>query len=217
MMRLLLYIHQLLFIPHVMLFFNHKNKQIIIEDLYCIEPKSHSTFKIANDLTKTLAQNKYFRTLFYFRTRGVFSNVLRVFYPRDNRFTIDINTKIDGGVVLAHPYSTIINAEKIGKNLYINQLVTIGEKDGTKHTQPVYGKDKQDALSRLINTERTVKVEKKLENNTGLIFMTWLAVMGAPAIFFGAQDTPWYLAYTFGGIMLLVTVTLLWYNYINKK
>tara|TARA_R110002050_G_scaffold74791_7_gene160456 strand:+ start:1852 stop:2421 length:570 start_codon:yes stop_codon:yes gene_type:complete len=135
-MRLLLYIHQLLFIPHVMLFFNHKNKQIIIEDLYCIEPKSHSTFKIANDLTKTLAQNKYFRTLFYFRTRGVFSNVLRVFYPRDNRFTIDINTKIDGGVVLAHPYSTIINAEKIGKNLYINQLVTIGEKDGRK---PIIG------------------------------------------------------------------------------
>jgi hypothetical protein len=100
---------------------------------------------------------------------------------------------------------------------YLKYMVTIGEKDGTKHTQPVYGKDMQDALSRLINTERTVKVEKKLENNTGLIFMTWLAVMGAPAIFFGAQDTPWYLAYTFGGIMLLVTVTLLWYNYINKK
>jgi hypothetical protein len=31
---------------------------------------------------------------------------------------------------------------------YLKYLVTIGEKDGTKHTQPVYGKDMQDALSR---------------------------------------------------------------------
>ena len=29
---------------------------------------------------------------------------------------------------------------------YLKYMVTIGEKDGTKHTQPVYGKDMQDAL-----------------------------------------------------------------------
>ena len=100
---------------------------------------------------------------------------------------------------------------------YLKYMVTIGEKDGTKHTQPVYGKDMQDALSRLINIERTVKVERKLETNTGLIFLTWLVVMGTPAILSESNNTPWMLAYTFGGIMLLVTVTLLWYNYINKK
>jgi len=99
---------------------------------------------------------------------------------------------------------------------YLKYMVTIGEKDGTKHIQPVYGKDMQDALSRLINRERTVKIERKLETNTGLIFLAWLLVMGTPAIFFGAQDTPWYLAYTFGGIILLMTITVLWYNYIKK-
>ena len=31
-------------------------------------------------------------------------------------------------------------------------------------SEVAYGKDMQDALSRLINTERTVKVEKKIEN-----------------------------------------------------
>ena len=33
---------------------------------------------------------------------------------------------------MAHPYSTILNAEKIGKNVYVNHLVTVGEKDGKK-------------------------------------------------------------------------------------
>ena len=45
---------------------------------------------------------------------------------------------------------------------YFKYNVTIREKDGTVHTEPCYGKDMQDALSRLINTERTIKVEKKL-------------------------------------------------------
>lgn len=95
-------------------------------------------------------------------------------------------------------------------------MVTIGEKDGTKHTQPVYGKDMQDALSRLINIERTVKVERKLETNTGLIFLVWLVLMGAPALFLGTQNTPWFLVYTMGSIVLLMLVATVWYNYITK-
>ena len=99
---------------------------------------------------------------------------------------------------------------------YLKYMVTIGEKDGTKHNQPVYGKDMQDALSRLINRERTFKVERKLETNTGLIFLSWLVLMGAPAIFFGAQNTPWYLAATFGSIILIMIVATCWDNYFNR-
>ena len=99
---------------------------------------------------------------------------------------------------------------------YCKYLVTIAELDGTIHKQPVYGKDMQDALSRLINTERTVKVERKLETNTGLIFLAWLMVMGIPAIFFGASNTPWMLVYTFSTIIVLMIVATLWYNYIRK-
>jgi len=99
---------------------------------------------------------------------------------------------------------------------YLKYMVTIGEKDGTKHTQPAYGKDMQDALSRLINKERTIKVERKLENNTGLIFLSWLIVMGTPAIFFGGQNTPWMLVYTMGTIILVMVLAAIWYNYIKK-
>tara|TARA_R110002050_G_scaffold163375_2_gene293348 strand:- start:3952 stop:4338 length:387 start_codon:yes stop_codon:yes gene_type:complete len=99
---------------------------------------------------------------------------------------------------------------------YCKYMITVAELDGTVHKQPAYGKDMQGALARLMNTERTVKIEQKLETNTGLIFLAWLLIMGTPAIFFGAQNTPWYLAYTFGGIILLMTTTVLWYNYIKK-
>ena len=99
---------------------------------------------------------------------------------------------------------------------YCKYMITIAELDGTIHKQPAYGKDMQGALARLMNTELTVKVERKLETNTGLIFMAWLFIMGTPAIFFGAQDTPWYLAYTFGGIIFIMTLSVLWYNYIKK-
>ena len=98
---------------------------------------------------------------------------------------------------------------------YLKYMVTIGEKDGTKHTQPAYGKDMQDALSRLINKERTVKGERKLESNTGLIFLIWLLVMGTPA-FFVEHHTPWFLLYTFGSLILLMLVAAWWYNYIKK-
>ena len=98
---------------------------------------------------------------------------------------------------------------------YLKYLVTIGEKDGTKHTQPVYGKDMQDALSRLINQERTVKVERKLESNTGLIFLIWLVLMGVPS-FFVEHHTPWFLVYTMGTLLVLILAATWWYNYIRK-
>ena len=99
---------------------------------------------------------------------------------------------------------------------YCKYMITIAEMDGTIHKQPAYGKDMQGALARLLNKELTVKVERKLETNTGLIFLSWLVLMGTPAIFFGAQNTPWYLAATFGSIIMVMVVSGLWYKHVNK-
>ena len=113
-----------------------------------------------------------------------------------------------------------INCELIDRSKtnpgYCKYMITIAELDGTVHKQPAYGKDMQGALARLMNKERTVKVERKLETNTGLVFLSWLVLMGAPAIFFGAQNTPYYLAATFGSIIMIMVVATLWYNYITK-
>ena len=86
---------------------------------------------------------------------------------------------------------------------YYKYEVTIGEKDGTIHKQPAYGKDMQGALSRLLKKELTVKVERKLETNTGFIFLAWLVTMGTPALF-ADRSSPWFLAYIFGVVLVLV-------------
>ena len=99
---------------------------------------------------------------------------------------------------------------------YCKYMITIAELDGTVHKQPAYGKDMQDALSRLMNKEMTVKVERKLESNTGLIFLLWLIAMGTPA-FFVEHLTTWFLLYTFGSVILLMVLGGLWYNYIKKR
>ena len=98
---------------------------------------------------------------------------------------------------------------------YYKYLVTIGEKDGTIHKQPVYGRDMQTALNRLINKELTVKVEKKLETNTGWIFLLWLSVMVTPA-FLIDYSSPWFLLYVFGSVVVLSLIAVWWYSYVNR-
>ncbi len=98
---------------------------------------------------------------------------------------------------------------------YYKYLVTIGEKDGTIHKQPVYGRDMQSALNRLINKELTYKVEKKLETNTGWVFLAWLVVMVTPA-FLTDYSSPWFLLYVFGSVVVLALIAIWWYSYVNK-
>ena len=98
---------------------------------------------------------------------------------------------------------------------YYKYLVTIGEKDGTIHKQPVYGRDMQTALNRLINKELTVKVEKKLETNTGWVFLAWLLVMVTPA-FLTDYSSPWFLLYVFGSVVVLASIAVWWYSYVNR-
>ena len=50
----------------------------------------------------------------------------RFLAPPHPCFTIATDSKIGGGVVCVHPFSTIINADAIGKNLLIRNTVTIG-------------------------------------------------------------------------------------------
>ena len=99
---------------------------------------------------------------------------------------------------------------------YLKYMVTIGEKDGTKHTQPVYGKDMQDALSRLINRERTIKVEKKMMGNPFIFFLLWLAFMAWPVLLMDTNDSPVFLFYTFGSVIGLILIGTWWHNYVHK-
>jgi serine O-acetyltransferase len=131
---LLLFIGQLLFLPHVLVFLVSNSKELLVADLYARSTIKKNTVVQCYDLSRQLLINKYFRTLFYHRTRGFICNLLRIFYPKENSFIIDYTTQIGGGLQLAHPYSTILNAERIGANVYVNHLVTVGEKNGKRPT-----------------------------------------------------------------------------------
>ena len=87
---------------------------------------------------------------------------------------------------------------------------------GPKHEQPVYGKDMQDALSRLINKERTIKVEKRATNNPFMVFLLWIALMGWPAMLMDTNDQPSFILYGFAGVLSLVGVGIWWHSYIHK-
>jgi hypothetical protein len=100
---------------------------------------------------------------------------------------------------------------------YLKYEVTIIETDGTKHKEPAYGVDMQSAIARLVNQERTIKVEKQLYNNPFLLFLLWVAVMIWPISIGVVSDSPYMLLYSFASIAILTVLGGLWYKYINKK
>jgi|TARA_R110002153_G_scaffold214951_2_gene367618 hypothetical protein len=100
---------------------------------------------------------------------------------------------------------------------YCKYMVTVGEKDGTIHKQPVYGKDMQDALSRLLWHERTEKVVKVAEKGDGLpIIALMLLVLAIPAVYTAMTDNPIYLLWTLGILVVGFTIASLWENYVDK-
>lgn len=127
---------QILFSPTLLLFYLSNNKKDILLDVFINDEIPKSKIKQYSSLLKKITSSAYFRTLFYHRTPRKITTFYRLFYPKERTLIIDINCKIGGGVHLAHPYSTILNAEVIGKNLYLNHLVTVGEIKGKK---PIIG------------------------------------------------------------------------------
>ena len=100
---------------------------------------------------------------------------------------------------------------------YCKYKITIAELDGTIHSEIAYGTDMQDALSRLINTERTVKIEKKLERNPFLFFICWMGVMAIPVLIHGDMTyTPWFVVYMFISFTALFAITGWWQHYLDK-
>ena len=124
-----MFLRYILYFPLLLRFKSSNNKAIITKDLYA---NCKNSGNLNDDFVLRISNDQYFRTLFYFRTPGFLTNMLRIFYPKEKYFIIDVNAKIGGGLRLAHPYSTIINVEEMGENVYINHLVTIGEKNGLK-------------------------------------------------------------------------------------
>ena len=73
--------------------------------------------------------NRYFRSLFYYRIGPLWAMLIGWWRPGDRYFQISYTTKIGKGLLIAHPYSTVINAESIGVNFSCIHCTTLGETD----------------------------------------------------------------------------------------
>lgn len=75
--------------------------------------------------------NKAFRSVVYYRMRRsgmilrIIQRILRILLPEQECLYIK-TSQIGGGLYIQHGFATIITAESIGKNVWINQQVTIG-------------------------------------------------------------------------------------------
>jgi serine O-acetyltransferase len=68
-----------------------------------------------------------YRTTFYLRT-GRFGMLLSVFCRQIQTLSLEANS-IGAGLYIEHGYGTLVSAESIGENCWINQLVTVGHTD----------------------------------------------------------------------------------------
>lgn len=129
-------INALILLPHYFIYKLSDNKNLIKKDLNAYlkhTDKSMSEFKGII----LMLLNPYYLKLFYVRIGRMAFLIKWIKRPRVDFY---LNSNIGGGVWLAHPYSTILNAKSIGKNFSCRQCTTIGNKiDGRNDLIPTIG------------------------------------------------------------------------------
>lgn len=132
-----------LFLLHIFVFklSDHDTKERIKKDVDMIVKRKGWSSSFYMSLIKYLIESPYYRTFFYIRIGGK-AKILRKFFPGDKYFFPIRN--IGGGIYLAHPYSTILNAKSIGENFSCRQCTTIGNKiEGRNDLTPIIGDNVQ--------------------------------------------------------------------------
>jgi serine O-acetyltransferase len=129
-------------VPLLTLFFLSTEQQVILSDIkywsQIHEWKHSSNFVILLSLLKL----KEFRSLYYYRIRqgnllaAVFTYIFNAIYKEEQTLFIQCNS-LGLGLFIQHGFSTIIYANSIGENCWINQQVAIGYKD--KNGKPTIG------------------------------------------------------------------------------
>ena len=128
-----------LYIPHLLIYAcMDKDKLNMDIDRYA------STYSIRLPhflyLLFLIHNNWAFRTLYYYRIGPVAAMLIGWWRPKDRYFDISFTSEIEGGAYFAHPRSTGINANHIGKNFSARQLTTLGNKrDGDNKNRPYIG------------------------------------------------------------------------------
>lgn len=105
------------------------NDEVFMKDL----KRWKTIFKLEMSDWKALAKLLWikpeFRNVLIYRNRNriVYRTIIKIVYPPMNTLFIEAK-EIGGGLFIQHGFATMIAAESIGENCWINQQVTIGYK-----------------------------------------------------------------------------------------
>jgi len=93
------------------------------KDMYCLNKKTPSVF------FHLMVNYKEYRNLFYYRIKnGLLIRLLNILYRRLDSLYFS-TPEIGKGFFIMHGFSTILNAQSIGNNCIVFQMVTIGLND----------------------------------------------------------------------------------------
>lgn len=79
-----------------------------------------------------------FSFIFFWRIKKP-NYIWKFFFTKNVQCKIFGSTKIDGGLMCYHPFATVINAKRIGKNFQFRNGLTIGNKNNDNSQVPVIG------------------------------------------------------------------------------
>ena len=124
-----------IYIPHFMVYFRKKVKNTVDSDVIATKT---DTLNLQGwiGVLYLLHNDRWFRRLFYYRIGPIAALLISWIRPGDKTFIISYQTKIGDSLCIAHPYSTVINAESIGSNFSCIHCTTIGK---TTKGRPIIG------------------------------------------------------------------------------
>ena len=121
-----------LYIPHLFVYFFSANKNLINCDLKRYHIQLNIPLPNVLHLLYLLHNNSWFRCIFYHRIGPIAALFISWWRPGCKSLIIPYSTKIGAGMLTAHCYATVINAESIGDNFSFLHCTTIGKKDGRR-------------------------------------------------------------------------------------
>lgn len=121
-----------IYIPHLIIAFIdtvfYKNKAHIFSDIERLSDRNPCRLNRWFSLLYNLHNNRYYRRIYYYRIGPAIALMVSWIRPADRYFLISHKTKIGPGILATHPYSSILNAKKIGSNFSCLHCTTIGSK-----------------------------------------------------------------------------------------
>ena len=136
------YIQVIQFFQVKNLFKKIASHEVILEDVHhyfvlrgC-NPKKTSDFDRFKHLMKYYPE---FVFIFQWRTSLLNRRLKKIFNYPNYQCKLFKSTKIDGGLSCFHPFATVINAKRIGKNFEFRNGLTIGNKNNDNDLLPTIG------------------------------------------------------------------------------